>query len=286
MAYVTELVTRVLILGSAAGVVAFLVREAGVLHVCSAGLMGLGAYMAAIASVRMGLPVWASLALTIPVGLLAGACLHYLTRRLSGSFMAMGLLAVSVVLHGAMLSWTDLTGGPMGIANIPALPQASDLPWISIVIASIVAALVYWAPRTLFGSRIRALRDDEQLSEELNLRPGTIRFQLFLVSSTILAILGGIYAHHLRFVDPSSFMLRESMTILAMALIVPLPLPIKGLMGSLLFVALPELLRFVGLPPAVAAQIRQTLFGFVLLFVVAQGALRPTPSPQTGAPGV
>jgi branched-chain amino acid transport system permease protein len=284
--YIADLLTTILILGSAAGVVAFLAGEAGILHVCSASLMGLGAYMTAIASVRMGLTVWVALALTIPVGLFAGACLHCLTRRLSSSFMAMGLLAAGLVLHGAMLSWVNLTGGPMGIANIPAMPQALNVPWIGIIVAAAVAVLVLWVPRTLFGSRIRALRDDEQLSEELNLRPGAVRFQLFLGSSVTLTLLGGIYAYHLRFVDPSSFVLRESMTILAMALIVPLPLPIKGLVGSLLFVALPEFLRFVGLPPAAAAQLRQTLFGCVLLFVVAQGALRPLPSPQAGARSV
>jgi branched-chain amino acid transport system permease protein len=157
----------------------------------------------------------------------------------------------------------------MGLANISPLPTIlgeRTLLLFAVLLPLIIAALSL--PRTMFGARVRAVRDDEPLSEDLRLRPGQVRIALFIGSASIFTFLGGLYVHHLRFVDPSSFALRESIAVLAMAFLVPIRSPLKGLVGGVLFVALPEVLRFVGLPSSMAAQLRQALFGFLLLVVV------------------
>lgn len=269
MDYLLDLLIRGLLLGCAAMVVAYLADEAGILHVASAGFMGVGGYTSALVCRDLGLPVGFSLFLTCVPGAALGILLFFLTRRLRAAYLAMGLLGVTVVLHGLMMNWVSLTGGPMGVVNIRPLPSFLGHRGVLIflVLVPVVTAALY-LPRTRFGVRVRAVRDDESLSEDLRLRPGYVRFALFVGSACLFTFLGGLYAHHLRFLDPSSFALRESIAILAMAFLVPVKSVLKGLVGGVLFVVLPEALRFVGLPGSVAAQLRQALFGFVLVAMV------------------
>jgi branched-chain amino acid transport system permease protein len=173
-----------------------------------------------------------------------------------------------------MNNWVTLTGGPMGVANVAPLFKLRELELFGcLILATVAAVTVRKLPRTSFGLRVRALRDDELLSEDLRLQPQRLRFVLFVASSGALSLLGGLYAHHLRFVDPSSFALRESISILAMGLVVPVSLPLRGLAGALFLIFVPELLRLIGLPPALGAQLRQAMFGLLLLIVIWNGQL-------------
>ncbi len=267
--YWLDLLTLSLIFGSAATVIAYLVEEAGIVHAASAGLMGVGAYTAVLTNIRLEIPALVSLTLPLLTGALCGAFIYALTVRLSGAHLALATLSVSVVLHGLMLNWDSLTGGPMGLARVPVLPMGTPFKLVICLVVALVAIVAASRmPKTAFGLRVSAFRDDEILSQDLRLSPKRVRFALFLVSSCILSFLGGIYAYHLRFVDPSSFTLRESISILSMALVVPIPLAFRGLAGGLFFVFAPEVLRFVGLPTTIAAQIRQAIFGVLLLIVV------------------
>ena len=160
----------------------------------------------------------------------------------------------------------------MGLADIPPLPLPLSVQ--PAVLGAAAVGLGFGLTRlrsTVFGARVRAVRDDEILSRDLRLQPDRIRLLLMVGSSSILGLLGGVYAHHLRYLDPSSFDLRESIAILAMAFLAPTRNVMRGLVGALVFVMLPECLRFVGLPAAMAAQLRQVLFGVMLLVVVTSG---------------
>jgi branched-chain amino acid transport system permease protein len=238
--------------------------------------MGVGGYTSALATHSLHIAIPLALSLTLVTGFVCGAILHALTRRLTAAYLALVTLGVAVVLHGLMINWVSLTGGPMGFANIPSLSKfrALEVFWCSIL-AAITAVAVRKLPRTPFGLRVRAIRDDELLSEDLRLRPQSVRFLLFAGSSCVLSLLGGFYAHHLRFVDPSSFALRESISIMAMGLVVPINPHLKGLAGALFFIFVPELLRLTGLPAALGAQLRLAIFGLLLLIVSNQRPRSP-----------
>lgn len=274
MSYWLDLLTLALILGTAATVVAYLADEAGIIHAASAALMGVGGYTSALATQGMQVGVPVALALTLVTGLLCGTLLHVLTRRLTAAYLALSTLGAAVVLHGLMINWVSLTGGPMGLANVTPVSKSREFElFCCLIVAVVIAVGVKKLPQTPFGLRVRALRDDELLSEDLLLHPQGVRLMLFVGSSCALSLLGGLYAHHLRFVDPSSFALRESISILAMGLVVPISPPLRGLAGGLFFIFIPELLRLIGLPSALGAQLRLAIFGLLLLIVIWQGQL-------------
>jgi branched-chain amino acid transport system permease protein len=84
----------------------------------------------------------------------------------------------------------------------------------------------------------------------------------------IAAIPGALYAHYIRYIDPTSFTVDESIFILSIVIIGGM----RNLWGSIIaaafLVLLPEALRFVGMPNSVAANMRQIIYGGILIFMM------------------
>jgi len=269
--YLLDLVTLWAIFAVAATVVAALVEDAGFIHVGAASFVGAGAYTAALLSTRAGVDPQLALLATVPVGMTLGGILHVVVGRLSGDVLALATLAVGVVMHGVMLNAVTITGGPMGIAGIPRrAPLTGHAAVDAILFLVVVLGFLAVARSTGVGLRARALRDDEDLAEDLELRPRRMRAALWVASSVVLSVAGGLFAFQLRYIDPSSFTVRESVGILAMSLLLPSLRGFNASIGALVFIALPEVLRFLGLPVGTGAEVRQLLFGAALLLVAAR----------------
>jgi branched-chain amino acid transport system permease protein len=271
--YLLDLLTLWAIFAIAATVVAALVEDAGFMHVGAAAFMGIGAYTAGLLSTRAGVDPQLALLATLPAGAVAGLVLHLAVGRLTGDILALATLAVGVILHGVMLNAESITSGPMGIAGIPKRSPLMFHEGIdALLFLTVVTVGIAAARRANFGIRVHALREDEGLASDLELSPKHIRATLWIATSAALSFSGGLFAFQLRYIDPSSFTVRESVSILAMALLFAGPRNLKASLGALVFIALPELLRFTGLPAAIGAEIRQLLFGITLLVVAARAA--------------
>jgi len=89
--------------------------------------------------------------------------------------------------------------------------------------------------------------------------------QAHVIAAAIAATAGALFAFHMRFVDPTSFTLMESIFIVSIVIIGGAGSLWGPVLGAVVLVALPELLRFVGIPTAAAANIRQILYGLALV---------------------
>jgi branched-chain amino acid transport system permease protein len=90
----------------------------------------------------------------------------------------------------------------------------------------------------------------------------------FFISATVAGVAGVLYASYVTYIDPTSFTLNESIFIIS-ALFIGGVGNIKGpVLGALFVILLPELLRFVGLPDSIAANLRQIIYGLSLVLVV------------------
>ena len=99
----------------------------------------------------------------------------------------------------------------------------------------------------------------------------------FFISAAFAGMAGLVYASYVSYIDPTSFTFDESIFIITALFIGGVGSRVWGpIAGAAVVVILPELLRFVGLPDAVAANLRQVIYGLVLIvlmFVRPQGLL-------------
>ena len=82
------------------------------------------------------------------------------------------------------------------------------------------------------------------------------------------AIAGALYAGYMTYIDPTSFTIYESIFILSMILIGGTG-NIKGsVTGVILVILIPEMLRFLGLPQSIAANVRQMIYALLLVILM------------------
>ena len=85
------------------------------------------------------------------------------------------------------------------------------------------------------------------------------------------SIPGTFYAHYISYIDPTSFTVTESIFILSIVIIGGLGNLAGSFLAAAFLVLLPEALRFVGMPDSIAANIRQIIYGLILVVVMMTG---------------
>jgi len=119
-----------------------------------------------------------------------------------------------------------------------------------------------------FGRVLQSIREDEIASETLGKNTSKYKLSVFVISAFFAGIAGSLYAHYTTFIDPSSFTVMESITVLLMVIFGGAGSISGSVVGAVILVVLPELLRFLGLPSSIAAPMRQMIYGLLLVILM------------------
>ena len=261
---------------------------AGLLIFCLAAFYGIGAY--AFTLLQVGAPEHAlsgellfSAALPFPVALLgaglAGALaalgIGALALRFRGDFFIFTTLGFQMIVYVVLYNWIDLSRGAFGIYGIPR-PElfgwAVDETWEYVLLIGLVdlavLSLLFVIYRSPFGLSLKALRDNERAAESLGISAFRQYLAALVVAGGCAAIAGGLYAAYVTYIDPTSFGLDESIFIVSLLLLGGSG-NIRGpFVGVLVMLLLPEMLRFMGLPDAIAANVREIIYGLILVLLM------------------
>ncbi len=149
----------------------------------------------------------------------------------------------------------------------------------TLLLLQIVVMILRWLKSSPYGRILKAMRSDELSIEALGRNPVVFKSWAFFLSACFTALAGLIYASYANYIDPTIFTLNESIFIVS-ALFIGGVGNIKGpIAGAVFVVLLPEILRFVGMPDSLAADMRQIMYGLSLVLVMyyrPQGLLGET----------
>jgi branched-chain amino acid transport system permease protein len=109
------------------------------------------------------------------------------------------------------------------------------------------------------GVIMDSVEENEQLSESLGVDSLRYRITVFGISAFFAGLSGGLYAHYLGFLSPEAFSFWTLVNVLVMNVIGGISSPVGAVLGAVLLVPLPEILR--------DAKQYQVLFYGVLLIV-------------------
>jgi len=123
-------------------------------------------------------------------------------------------------------SWASLTGGSVGLVvprPFPELHRAEHHRVFFYLFAGLLAlALAAWwlIDRSRFGLGLKAIREDEDKSEALGIPTFTYKLVVFVISATLTALGGGLYALWFGDLDPVfQFSILTGSTMVLMALL-------------------------------------------------------------------
>lgn len=191
-----------------------------------AAFMGVAAYATAIVSTRFGLSPWLGLVAAIIFSGGTAFILGALTVRLKGHYLPLATIAWQMAIFIVMGNMTAVTGGHTGLTDVPALQlfgfDISD-PVPYYYLAWTMVGLAVWAAYNLTKSRsgraIRALRGGAVAAASFGVNPPMLKLWVFILAGVYAGLAGWLYAHFLRFINPSPFGLEASITYLIMAVV-------------------------------------------------------------------
>ena len=242
---------------------------AGLLDLGYAAFYAMGAYGYAIASTRLGLPFWAGL----PLGaLLAAACgvgLGVVTLRLRGDYLAIVTLGFIQIVHLVLNNWDSVTNGPNGILNVGrprvgsfVFADPAHFYYVTLAVAVVAIGVNSRVQSSRIGRAWMAIRDDEIAAEAMGVPTTRLKVLAFASGAAWAGVAGVCFAGKFAFVSPESFTFFESIVILAMVVLGGMSSIPGVVLGAVVIVVVPELLRGV-------QDYRMLLFGAALVVMMA-----------------
>lgn len=234
-----------------------------------------GAYTSSLLALNLGLSPWLGLSIGACVAALLGVIIGFPSLRLKGDYLALATFGLGVIIYSVTKNWVSVTRGPMGLPGIPGFSvfgfELSEI-WSYLLLVVLFVLLTFSVIRRIvnspFGRILRGIREDEIATLAMGKDVDRHKIMVFVIGAFFAGIAGSLYAHYITFIDPSSFTVMESITILLMVVFGGMGSLLGSFVGASILVIFPEALRFLGLPSSIAAPLRQMIYGLLLVVLM------------------
>jgi branched-chain amino acid transport system permease protein len=275
MEYLFHTIVITALFGTLASSLNLLAGYTGMLALAHGAFFGIGAYTAALLLTHS----WVSFLVVLPIAAIVAAIfsstLSLPAIRIRDDYFAVASFAIQMVFFGLFNNWDEITGGALGISGIPRptvfgwrMNTHVDFVIVSCCLLALSVALISRISRSPFGRVLRGIREDEVMTQSLGKNVAGFKVTACAVSAALAGCAGAVYAPYATFIDPTGFTINESILVLSMVILGGSGTVSGPVLGATVLVALPEILRFVGLPSATAANLRQVIYGSVLMLMV------------------
>ena len=252
-----------------------IVGMGGMMSLCHAAFYGIGAYIGTLVMMNWGWSFFPAAILAVSGTALLSLVISVPSLRLKGDYFILGSLGFQSIVFVILFNWVDVTRGPFGIPGIPTPSffgfeiRGLEL-WFAfstvIMLASVV--LISLVMDSSFGRTLKAIRDDEIAAGSLGKNVSWFKIRTFALAAGFAAVAGMLFAGYMRYIDPTSFTIMESVFILSIIIIGGAGNLRGPIIGAIVLVMLPELLRFLGMPDAIAANMRQVIYGLAIILLI------------------
>ena len=207
--YVMSILVASLTIGGVALAWALLGNLGGMVSFGHAAFFGVGSYISALLTMKLGVPV-------LPAMLLAGfgaaiAAIAVLPAlRLSGPYFALAILAYAHIFKILATEFSGITGGSAGLLRIPVLPTILGVNLSSkvgayLVITTIVLAFTFIYSRirdSYYGFALRAMHESEDATRVVGVHSTFLKAMMLFLSAFMTGVVGAFNSHYINFLEP------------------------------------------------------------------------------------
>lgn len=282
-AYVVNLLVLISINAILAVTLNFILGYAGIFSIAHALFFGIGAYGATFAAMKLGADFVSATAFGMLLAALISLALALPALRVRGEYFVAASLGLQMFAITVFTEWKSVTGGIGGLTNIPParilgfeLTEPAHFLVLSLACLAAIIIIIRALVRSSFGRSLKALRDDEVAASAFGKNVAVIKTMAVVVSSSLAAIAGSLYAFYLSFINVESFVLETSIQLMAMVIIGGTATLFGPIIGAILILLLPAGLSYIPhLPATEIGSIQQILYGLamVLLMIYRPGGL-------------
>ncbi len=268
--YYVHVLGGALIVAMAALALQLLLGVAGLLSLGQAAFLGIGGYTSALLTTSANLPFEIGF---LSAGFISGIASLALVpiTRLSGTYLGVATLGFTIIIHLVILNEEWLTGGALGVMNIPRPGISSwyvrnEVTTYYFCLASLSLAYlaVYRLVSSRFGRTLQAIMRNEDAARASGINVTLYKSKAFVVAAVITGFAGSLYAHHTQYLNPNDFTLWKSIEILLMVAVGGIGSIPGAVIGAFMVTLLPEFLRF-------ADEYRMLIFAALLIALMGSG---------------
>lgn len=241
----------------------------GLLSLGHATFFGGASYLCGYLMVGAGWPPAAAIACAVAATALVGMAFGWLSVQRQGMSFSMVTLALAQFAYFAF-SQSKFTGGDDGLQGVPrgillGLDLNSDLTlyYVVLVVVGTCLALLHRVNTSPFGLSMQLVKGNENRALSLGYDVRFIKWQVFVLSSTMTAVAGALKVNAVQFASLGDMHFEMSGEILMMAVIGGAGSLTGAAVGALALAALHE--YFSGLGGWIQA-IQGAVFAVVVLF--------------------
>lgn len=241
----------------------------GQFNLAHAAFMAIGAYTVGILTVDHGWPFWPAFLMSVPVLVLFGLPLGWLSLRLKGHYFAIFTLCLGLIMFLLIEKWDGLTHGVVGIFGVAGPPSVGAINFDSpramyyLVFGFLVLSIWFMVRlvNSLVGRSFMAVRNGDALAEALGLNLVRTKLLSFIISVVYAGLAGALYAGFVRFISPSLASEMHTFEMTMYMLVGGLGTVLGPLLGSLALPWLTQYMQFL-------ADYRFVVFGPLLILIV------------------
>jgi branched-chain amino acid transport system permease protein len=274
---------------------------AGLLDLGYIAFYAVGAYVYALLAsphFNLHLPFWVILPIGACVAALFGILLGAPTLKLRGDYLAIVTLGFGEIIRVFLNNLSrpvNITNGPQGIARIDpfsvgafsfstrdsvlGVDFSGPMKYYYLLLALTVAVIVVniRLQNSRIGRAWEAIREDEVAARAMGINTTHLKLLAFAMGATFGGLAGGMFSAIQGFISPESFVLVESIMVIAMVVLGGMGNIWGVILGALLLSFVPEILRWTVQPLQAALfgrqliepeVIRMLIFGLALVLVM------------------
>lgn len=266
--YFTGILIRILLYTILASSLNMINGYSGQFNLGQAGLYCVGTYTAGILAVRYQVSFWLLLAASGLVTALFGYLVSLPTMKLAGVYLAIVTIGFSEITRLVALNWTSLTGGPMGIKEIPRptvfgfrLSEPIHFYYVALLLAVLVIFIMRRVIRSRIGRAWIAIREDQTAASFLGVNARHLKSLNFSFGAFFAGVAGCFAAYYYQFISSDMFSMDEGFNILAMVIIGGQGTLVGPVAGAVVVNTITEVFRF-------AADYRMVLYALLIIIMM------------------
>ena len=224
--------------------------QAGIMSLGYAGLMGFGAYTAAILSRDLGLNMWEAMPFSALVAAAFAGLFGLPALRISGHHFAIVTYVMCELLRITLTNGGTFTGGATGL-DLPPIGKVFDYSmdkvangYLMIAVFMLLTMLAtYLIAKSRYGRTLRSIRENEQLARSIGVNADMHKLGAFMLSGVFAGIAGDLQAYNFRHISPDLYGGQISMYFALMVMLGGPRTLFGPLAGAIIVTFLPEVVK-------------------------------------------
>ena len=274
--------TNVLIWAIAGMGIMMLVGQTGQASLGHAAFLAVGCYANVLLQERLGLPFILSFPLCGLIAGIAGVLIAIPMTKLHGIYLAIGTLAISILMDDLIVVAEPLTNGVIGLMT-PSISifgisfdrygELDRFYWLVLAVAILSIVAYRNVLRSPLGRAFAAVRDSEVSAQAMGVNVARTKATAFGISTAITGLAGALMGHFATIFNNETFNIIISIQMLLMIVIGGLGTIHGAFFGAIVVALLPQFLAisrgmisdFLGVGTIAIPGLESAVFGMILV---------------------